>query len=84
MYEYYFTFRSMTAAQQAASEATRSGYDVNYLRAPRALSALGCGYAIRVKKTDIRPIAAKLKATGIRYDKIMSLDEGGSRKEIRL
>lgn len=41
------TFRSITAAQNAARALEQAGLPVQVLRTPRALQEQGCGYCVR-------------------------------------
>ena len=43
MYQYYFTFRSMTQAQRAVGLLRQAGVFPTLLRTPRAISSQGCG-----------------------------------------
>ena len=52
MNDHYFTFRSLTAAQQAAMLLTRNGIPARLVRTPSRLSQNGCGYAVRVWEYD--------------------------------
>ena len=82
MYAYYFTFRSMTQAQQATLELKKLNVDALFMRAPNSVSGLGCGYAVRVSAMDSRRTAAILRAFGIPYERIVRLNEDGTVKEV--
>ena len=80
MNEFYFTFRSMTAAQQGSMELGMYGIPAAFLRTPRALSELGCGYAVRVGPGDGQRAAAALRRSGIRFEKIIQTGPGGPKE----
>lgn len=84
MNEFYFTFRSMTAAQQGSMELSMYGIPAAFLRTPRMLSDLGCGYAVRVGAGDALRSVSALRKSGIQFEKIIQMAPGGSWKEIWL
>ncbi len=53
MYEYLFTFRSLTQAQTAQSMLRRGGIQVDLRRAPKRLSNNGCAYALTISETHL-------------------------------
>ncbi len=48
MTEYYFTFRSITAAMQAEGVLAARGIESMPIRSPAPLRQKGCGYSLRV------------------------------------
>ena len=48
MEQYYFTFRSVTAAMEGQRELERTGIRAAMVRTPTALRKQGCGYSLRV------------------------------------
>lgn len=82
MLDYYFTFRSMTAAQQAVMELKKSGLFASLLRAPRALSSMGCGYAVRVAFQNGSAAALVLRHTAADFTKIFQSDTSGGWREV--
>ena len=52
MFEYLFTFQSLTAAQSARSVLNTEGIRAPVGRSARKLSANGCGYVLRVSARD--------------------------------
>ena len=48
MFEYYFTFRSLTYAQSAQITLQKNGIAAILDRIPKRLAALGCGFSLRV------------------------------------
>lgn len=65
MYEYYFTFQSITYAQKALSELFRIGIASELIRSPKHLSAAGCSYALTVKSSDGFRAYAAMRSVGI-------------------
>src|SRR5699024_3056452 len=53
MYDYYFTFRSMTQAQRAVGVLQQAAIYAVLERTPRAISPQGCGYAVKVLRGDV-------------------------------
>ncbi len=84
MYDYYFTFRSVTAAQQAASELNKSGLFGSVLRTPGALSSMGCGFAVRVPFHHGTAAAFLLRKKDISFMKIFHKDLSGAWTEVYL
>lgn len=84
MLDYYFTFRSMTAAQQAVAELNKSGLSAYLLRAPRALSSMGCGYAVRIAFQNGQMAASVLRKSGVSFTKCFQMGASGAWKEVYL
>jgi len=82
MYDYYFTFRSMTRAQQAALELNQYGVDAQYLRAPRFISVMGCGYAVRVSQSNAHRAAAVLRLLGTKQERVFRANSDGHFTEV--
>lgn len=68
MHETYFTFRSLTAAQDAAAACRSRGASVALIRAPQSLSIRGCGYALRVPGAWESHVALILRLEQITYE----------------
>ena len=66
MYEYYFTFPSVTFAQRALSELLQKGISAELIRSPRRISSYGCGYALKVSAADGYIASAVMRTAGIR------------------
>ena len=49
MYEYYFTFGSITAAQTAVRTLDRFSVPSRLTRTPKELQMQGCGYSVAVR-----------------------------------
>lgn len=84
MSEYYFTFRSLTSAQQATFLLSKNGVFSNLIRAPKALSSMGCGYALRISSEQAHAAASQLRSSGIRIEKTMLYDHTGRYQEVWL
>lgn len=65
MYEYYFTFHSVTLAQRALSELLRKGIYTELIRSPKRFTSFGCGFAIKVPAGDGYIASAAMKSAGI-------------------
>ncbi len=80
MNAYYFTFRSMTKAQEAAMELSKLGISATFSRSPKAVSDLGCGYAVRVDLSGGWSVARALRNLGIRFEKVVQISNGTARE----
>ena len=84
MYEYYFTFRSMTAAQQAALILHQSGMEAEFLRAPKQLAEKGCGYALALHKWNYFEAALRLRHAGRQFERVYRIRPGFVPEEVAL
>jgi hypothetical protein len=84
MYDYYFTFRSITAAQRAEAALVRRGLGARLLRSPKFLSIKGCGYALKVRSGAAPAAAAAMAAEGVNYGSIYRVGPDGRGEEILL
>lgn len=84
MYEYYFTFRSMTRAQLAVQRLNGRGIGAVLVRIPKSIAAMGCGYAVRVQKSDAYLTSAALHAAGIGFERVFGVNYDGEAKEVPL
>ena len=84
MYEYYFTFRSMTRAQMAVQRLNGRGIGAELVRIPKSIAAMGCGHAVRVQREDAYPASAALHAAGIGFERVFALDYDGQAREVPL
>ncbi len=82
MYQYYFTFRSMTQAQRAVGLLRQAGIFPTLLRTPRAISSQGCGYSILVRGEEVYQTAAALRAGLVLYEKAYRMSAGGRAEEV--
>ncbi len=84
MYEYYFTFQSMTRAQTAQAVLTRHGLFSALRRTPKVLTAQGCGYALRLAAADGPAAAALLRREGSQFGRCFRLYADGWMEEVGL
>lgn len=68
MYQFYLTFRSMTRAQSAAAALLRNGIAAAFMRAPKSLSAQGCGYALQLDGANLQAAALVLRREGLFFE----------------
>ena len=54
MYDYFFTFRSVTAAQGGAKRLEKAGIPAMMVRTPRNLQKQGCGDSLRARAAQYR------------------------------
>lgn len=78
MFDYYFTFRSVTWAQRAEKALVRNGLRVSILRAPKFLSQKGCGYALRVRGGQGTQAAAILRRDRALWDGVYRVYQDGT------
>ena len=69
MRDFYFTFRSMTKAQQATNLLLQYGIDAEFSRTPKRISDIGCGYAARVKQVDAYRSGLILRQAELYYER---------------
>jgi len=82
VYHFYFTFRSVTAAQQAEKIITESGLRGTLLRTPKILSAKGCGYAVRVPASHGKSVTELLRRHGISHQGIYRVFQNGKTEAV--
>lgn len=82
MYDYYFTFRSMTQAQRAVGVLQQAAIYAVLERTPRAISPQGCGYAVKVLRGDVYRAANALRSALVFYEKCYQFSPGGRAKEV--
>ena len=84
MYECYFTFRSITAAQRAERILLERGIRSKLLRSPKFLSIKGCGYALRIQNRDAITAATLLAAAQVNYSAVYRIGPDGRGEELPL
>lgn len=84
MFDYLFTFRSLTAAQRARSVLAEGGIRAPVVRTARKMSANGCGYGIRIGSRDGIRALHLLRAGEIGYAHLYRVFQNGSMEEVRL
>ncbi len=62
---YYFTFRSVTRAQQAQALLNRKGISAVLQRTPGFLAVQGCGYCLRVGEASASMAGVLLRQSGV-------------------
>lgn len=81
---YYFTFHSMTQAQTAASLLQRYGISAKFLRAPKAISSTGCGYAVQTGLNNAYDAINILRHAGVIPRRIFRTAGSGNIMEVSL
>ena len=84
MNDFYFTFRSVTGAQRGQRALQKENIRSNLLRAPKSMSANGCGYALTVRSGEERAAAAALGIWGVEYQRVYRMKPDGALEEQRL
>ena len=67
MFSCYYTFRSLTAAQQAAMLLRRFGIAASVVRTPEFAATKGCGYAVKVADADEASTGFIFHREGVSY-----------------
>ena len=80
MNAYYFTFRSVTAAQRARRALTEAGVPAELRRTPGPLAKNGCGYCLRVAHRWLAAAEAALRDRGVQG---LWLRRDGGYEEVR-
>lgn len=84
MFDFYFTFHSVTGAQRAECALVHNGVRVAILRSPKFLSMKGCGYALRVKGSAGRQAADILRRERAPYDSVYRVWQDGRVEQVIL
>ncbi len=82
MQDYYFVYRSVTRAQVGAAVLADQNIWHQLQRAPRAITAQGCGYALRVRE-PLRA-ARSLRLSGAAFERAYTQGGGGAWEEVSL
>ncbi len=82
MYDYFFTFRSVTAALSASRALERAGVPSVTVRTPKDLRHKGCGYSLRVREELLPEARGALQSAGTGYQKIYRRAAGGGWQEV--
>ena len=82
MYDYYFTFRSVTAAMKGSRALEREGVSGVTVRTPKKLRQKGCGYSIRVREELLPAAKHALQSADTRYQKLYRRTDSGSWQEV--
>lgn len=84
MFEYLFTFRSLTAAQSARSVLSADGIRAPVGRTAKRMSASGCGYAVRVSAHDGIRALHILRGKNVEYAHLYRVFQSGTLEEVRM
>ena len=76
MNDYYFTFRSVTAAMQGRQLLQKNGLSAAAVRTPMELRQQGCGYSLRVPPRIASRARAELDRGGVPYRRIYRKESG--------
>ena len=74
MSDYFFTFRSVTAAMKGSRALERAGIKSALSRTPKSLQQQGCGYSLRVRAEALRQAQEILIKEEARFHKIYRKD----------
>ena len=81
MYERYYLQRSVTRGQKAREALSRAGLKSRLLRAPRALSPGGCGYALAVPEAEASRAESLMEGAGVAPEAVYRrLSDGSFRR----
>lgn len=78
------TFRSVTPAQRGESLLRRESIGCSLQRTPRVLADKGCGYSLRLRRTDLHKGLELLRQRGIAFRKAYCITAEGDPEEIGL
>lgn len=84
MFDYYFTFRSVTYAQRAQQLLTGAHISSAMMRAPKAMSSKGCGYALRIRASAAAHAADVLQNGGVPYSAVYRMRPDGTAETVAL
>ena len=84
MFQYVFSFESLTAAQLARGVLDARYVPCRVVRAPKAAARRGCGYAVRVEGRDGARTAALLREGGVSYSSCFRVLPDGTTEEAAL
>ena len=82
MRQYYFTFRSVTAAMEGQKALERVGIRASMARTPMQLRNQGCGYSLKVTETSYAATVAILSKGERRYQKCYERLASGQWQEV--
>lgn len=84
MFQYVFSFNSLTEAQMARGVLDARYIPCRIVRAPREAAKRGCGYAVRVEGRDGARSAALLREEGQQFSGVFRLLSDGKVEEAEL
>ena len=84
MFFYLYTFHTLTGAQSAKSTLSAKGVSAQLIRAPKALSRHGCGYALRVSSSSGLRALSVLQSSGQSFGHLYRFFSNGNYEEVRV
>lgn len=82
MYDYFFTFRSVTSAMRGSRVLEAAGISALMVRTPKYLRQLGCGYSLRVREQELSLAAQALSAGEAPYQRLYRKTEEDRWQEV--
>ena len=82
MYEYYFTFYSVTQAQAAVRALDRESIPSKMMRTPKGLQNQGCGYSISVRSGFYIQAKDRLEGSRVPFHRVYCKFPDGSFEEV--
>ena len=67
---YFITFRSVTLAQRAEGILRKAGIGCQLLRTPRWMEEQGCGYCLRLRRTEMDSVLEILHNANVQFRKV--------------
>ena len=84
MFEYYVTFRALSAAQKARRYLTEEGIGAVLSRSPKTMSDQGCGFVLRLSAQDAMYAVGILRRRSAGFDRMYRVFADGRTQEVRL
>ena len=81
MFDYYFTFRSITGAQRGERALQKEGVECILSRSPKKLSQNGCGYVLKLREKNVYAALIALEHWGVEYGKLYRMGMDGEAEE---
>ena len=78
----FITFRSVTFAQRGEGLLRRAGIPCALQRTPKWMEAQGCGYSLRMDRSDLGRSRELLHAAQVPYRKVYQRREDGTVEEM--
>ena len=75
MFDFYYTFRSLTTAQQAVLTLLQFSIQADLVRTPGRFTQMGCGYAVRINEDNAYQAGLLLRQHGIAYERGIRLNQ---------
>ena len=76
MHDVFFTFRSLTAAQQGRTACYHHGITAAVVRSPMGIPSRGCGFALRVHEAAAGQVSLILHLEQVSYERVYRLESG--------